>query len=429
MVARIATVSPVPSAMTKVAATPASSSPCDSAKTRMMIAPEHGRMPTARIADHARTSQLPGGRRRGTARPPRPRPAPCCARRPARRGRGRRPCRRRRDGVPRDGGDGRHGRDRGRGGHGHDGRGHDARRARHRRRRSMVVMMVMVPAAKRLRPQEPQAEEDDRRVARDLQPVGHPGHLLRGRADDQRRHADDDDRRQRLDEGGGEGDGDAPLHAVARGEHVGGDHRLAVARAGGMEDAVEEGDAEEQPHRRAVLLDVAERVGEAPVELRLPRRDPGEGRAERPAHRHAAAAVGRGDAERALAARPRRLRRRLGRGHLGRRAGDGEHIRKAVRRRRKVGRQLALVARQRIQHRHRLVVEALGRMIGRGAPRRRAAELQRLLAGELEGDEIFRVEDLERRLLAGRDRQVERQGEEQRQPRPVMLEPVLGRQR
>ena len=58
-VARTATVSPVPSAMTKVAATPARISPCDSAKTRMMIAPEHGRMPTARIADHARASQLP----------------------------------------------------------------------------------------------------------------------------------------------------------------------------------------------------------------------------------------------------------------------------------------------------------------------------------------------------------------------------------
>ena len=48
-------VSPVPSAMTKVAATPAANSPCDHAKTRMMIAPEHGRMPTDTMADQARS--------------------------------------------------------------------------------------------------------------------------------------------------------------------------------------------------------------------------------------------------------------------------------------------------------------------------------------------------------------------------------------
>ena len=53
--ARAATVTPVPIAMMKVAATPAANSPCDSAKTRMMIAPEHGLMPTAKTVDSAFT--------------------------------------------------------------------------------------------------------------------------------------------------------------------------------------------------------------------------------------------------------------------------------------------------------------------------------------------------------------------------------------
>src|SRR5215470_46536 len=45
-VASTATVMAVPSAMAKVAATPAQNSPCVSAKTRTRIAPVHGLMPT-----------------------------------------------------------------------------------------------------------------------------------------------------------------------------------------------------------------------------------------------------------------------------------------------------------------------------------------------------------------------------------------------
>ena len=45
-VASAATVMAVPSAMAKVAATPAQNSPCVSAKTRTRIAPVHGLMPT-----------------------------------------------------------------------------------------------------------------------------------------------------------------------------------------------------------------------------------------------------------------------------------------------------------------------------------------------------------------------------------------------
>jgi hypothetical protein len=35
---------------------------------------------------------------------------------------------------------------------------------------------------------------------------------------------------------------------------IGRDHRLAVARPGGVEDAVDEGDAKQRPHRAAVGL-------------------------------------------------------------------------------------------------------------------------------------------------------------------------------
>ena len=54
-----ATVIAVPSPITKVAATPAQNRPCASAKTRTMIAPEHGRNPTATMR---REAALPAAR-------------------------------------------------------------------------------------------------------------------------------------------------------------------------------------------------------------------------------------------------------------------------------------------------------------------------------------------------------------------------------
>ena len=58
-VAMAATVIAVPSPITKVAATPAQNRPCASAKTSTMIAPEHGRKPTATMAERPRC-QPPG---------------------------------------------------------------------------------------------------------------------------------------------------------------------------------------------------------------------------------------------------------------------------------------------------------------------------------------------------------------------------------
>ena len=56
-----ATVIAVPSPITKVDATPIQNSPCASANTSTMIAPEHGRRPTATIAVRPRLSQWRAG--------------------------------------------------------------------------------------------------------------------------------------------------------------------------------------------------------------------------------------------------------------------------------------------------------------------------------------------------------------------------------
>ena len=55
----VATVIAVPSPITKVAAMPAQNRPCASANTSTRIAPEQGRMPTAKIAPKPRR-QPPG---------------------------------------------------------------------------------------------------------------------------------------------------------------------------------------------------------------------------------------------------------------------------------------------------------------------------------------------------------------------------------
>ena len=70
--AMVATVIAVPSPITKVAATPAQNRPCASANTSTRIAPEQGRMPTAKIAPKpappaAGTGELAGFRTMGVA--------------------------------------------------------------------------------------------------------------------------------------------------------------------------------------------------------------------------------------------------------------------------------------------------------------------------------------------------------------------------
>ena len=54
MLAMAATVMAVPSPMTKAEITPAQNRPCASANTSTMMAPEHGRAPTAMTAENPR---------------------------------------------------------------------------------------------------------------------------------------------------------------------------------------------------------------------------------------------------------------------------------------------------------------------------------------------------------------------------------------
>src|SRR5262249_53491118 len=58
------------------------------------------------------------------------------------------------------------------------------------------------------------------------------------------------------------------------GDHVGGDHRLAVAGTGSVKDTVEERQAEQAPGRAAVRLGGADQPGELFVEFGLLGEDP-----------------------------------------------------------------------------------------------------------------------------------------------------------
>ena len=78
-VAMAATVIAVPSPITKVDATPIQNSPCASANTSTMIAPEQGRKPTATIAGEPAPAASAGRSAPAAparARGPRPRPRP-----------------------------------------------------------------------------------------------------------------------------------------------------------------------------------------------------------------------------------------------------------------------------------------------------------------------------------------------------------------
>ena len=64
---------------------------------------------------------------------------------------------------------------------------------------------------------------------------------------------DDGDGDQGLHEGGREAQGEALAQGLLVGHEIGRDHALAVAGAGGMEDAIGEADEEQGDRRRAVL--------------------------------------------------------------------------------------------------------------------------------------------------------------------------------
>ena len=94
-------------------------------------------------------------------------------------------------------------------------------------------------------------------------------HLARGGVEQRRRDADERHRDERLQQRRGERQHDAAPPGLLVGDEIGRDHRLAVARPGGVEDAVEEGDAEQRPHRAAVGLGGADDARKVLIELGL----------------------------------------------------------------------------------------------------------------------------------------------------------------
>src|SRR3954447_17703897 len=139
---------------------------------------------------------------------------------------------------------------------------------------AMIVMLVIVRRADRgadgvqrparasrlaekalaLDPDEPRADEGDQRVARKLDDALGVAHLPRGGVEQYRRDTDDRDGDERLQQRGCKRQHDTTPPGLFVGDEIGRDHRLAVAGAGGVEDTVDEGDAEQGPYRAAVSL-------------------------------------------------------------------------------------------------------------------------------------------------------------------------------
>ena len=105
-----------------------------------------------------------------------------------------------------------------------------------------------------LAPGKPEADGGDSRRAGALQPVRGPVHFRRGSVEDEPGRADQGDGDQRLHERRHERHQDPPLERTFVGEHVGGDQRLAMPRAGGVEDAIGEAETDEPPGGARVAM-------------------------------------------------------------------------------------------------------------------------------------------------------------------------------
>ena len=99
-------------------------------------------------------------------------------------------------------------------------------------------------------PYETRAEQRDGDIACDLDRLRGARHLPGRRVEDERRDRDEGDGDQPLQQGGKGRKQQPALQLDLVGDHVGGEHRLAVAGAGGMEDAIGEACAPPARKRR-----------------------------------------------------------------------------------------------------------------------------------------------------------------------------------
>ena len=123
-------------------------------------------------------------------------------------------------------------------------------------------------------------------------------HRDRGAAQHEIGGADQQDGDAALHHRGEEGEQHAALQLGLVGDHVGGDHRLAVAGTGGVEDAIGEGEPDQRPELPGVFAHAFERLGQRAVEALLLHVHPGEETAEDASRLEGR--LGRADAERRL---------------------------------------------------------------------------------------------------------------------------------
>ena len=111
-----------------------------------------------------------------------------------------------------------------------------------RRRRGGLRPYRVQRVSKRaaLHPQQPRPDQHDQGVADELDDPHRVAHHLRRRADQDRGNGDDHHGGDGLQQGRGERQYDAAPPGLFVGNEVGRDHRFTVARAGGVEDAVDE---------------------------------------------------------------------------------------------------------------------------------------------------------------------------------------------
>ncbi len=125
-----------------------------------------------------------------------------------------------------------------------------------------------------LDPDEPRAEQRDQRVAGQLDDAARVAHLACGGVEDDRRDADERHRDERLQKCRGERQHDAAPPCFLVGDEIRRNHRLAVARPGGVEDAVQKRHAEQGPHRAAVGLGGTDDARKVLVKLGLLGKNP-----------------------------------------------------------------------------------------------------------------------------------------------------------
>ena len=120
-----------------------------------------------------------------------------------------------------------------------------------------------------LDPEKPRAQHRDQPIADHLDPAHRLVHRACSGAEQHRGDAHDRDCDQRLQNRGGKRQRNAAPPGLAIGDDVRRNHRLAVTGAGGMKDAIGEGQREQCPDRAAILLGRTDRCRQTAIEFGL----------------------------------------------------------------------------------------------------------------------------------------------------------------